>query len=78
MLSLLLTSGDTVTDFLQGFNTGVALYHLGRMRESSEYSEEVDVGRMRQLSHKKYLMPGTVGDQVRILIFLEEICLRIG
>ena len=49
----------------QGFNTGVALYHLGRMRASLEYAAEVDVARMRQLSHKKYLMPGTVGDQVR-------------
>jgi len=47
----------------QGFNTGVALYHLGRMRASLEYAAEVDVARMRQLSHKKYLMPGTVGDQ---------------
>ena len=49
----------------QGFNTGVALYHLGRMRASLEYAAELDVARMRQLSHKKYLMPGTVGDQVR-------------
>ena len=49
----------------QGFSTGVALYHLGRMRVSLEYATEVNVTRMRQLSHKKYLMPGTVGDQVR-------------
>ena len=63
----------------EGFNTGVALYHLGRMRASLEYAAEVffhrlnlylyaaevDVTRMRELSHKKYLMPGTVGDQVR-------------
>ena len=43
----------------------MALYHLGRMRVSLDYAAEVDVKRMRQLSHKKYLMPGTVGDQVR-------------
>ena len=49
---------------LQGFNTGVALYHLGRMRESLEYNMELDVARMRELSSEKYLMQGTVGDQV--------------
>ena len=48
----------------QGFNTGVALYHLGRMRESLEYNMELDVARMRELSSEKYLMQGTVGDQV--------------
>ena len=42
----------------------MALYHLGRMRESADYAKEVDVARMRHLSHKKFLMPGTVGDQV--------------
>ena len=42
----------------------MALYHLGRMRESADYAKEVDLGRMRYLSHKKFLMPGTVGDQV--------------
>jgi len=47
----------------QGFNTGVALYHLGRMRESLEYNMELDVARMRELSSEKYLMQGTVGDQ---------------
>ena len=51
---------------LQGFNTGVALYHLGRMRESLEYTIEVDVERMHKLSNEKYLMPGTLGDQVWI------------
>merc|ERR1712226_1179782 len=35
----------------QGFNTGVALYHLQRMRGSEEYGEEVEVARMRELSH---------------------------
>ena len=47
----------------------MALYHLGRMRASLDYGKEVDVKRMRKLSHKKYLMPGTVGDQVRTYLF---------
>ena len=42
----------------------MALYHLGRMRESLEYNMELDVARMRELSSEKYLMQGTVGDQV--------------
>ena len=42
----------------------MALYRLGRMRDSADDAKEVDVARMRHLSHKKFLMPGTVGDQV--------------
>ena len=48
----------------QGFNTGVALYHIGRMRTSLQYKKEVKVARMKKLTHDKYRMAGTVGDQV--------------
>ena len=48
----------------QGFNSGVALYHLGRMRASPQYKREVEVARMRELTHDKYRMAGTLGDQV--------------
>ena len=47
---------------LQGFNSGVALYHLGRMRESEEWEREVVVERMKEIAHQ-FLFAGTVGDQ---------------
>jgi hypothetical protein len=47
----------------QGFNTGVALYHLAKMRASKEFAAEVVTERMRDLAHYKYLVAGTVGDQ---------------
>ena len=47
---------------LQGFNSGVTLYHLGRMRESEEWEEELVVERMKEIAHQ-FLFAGTVGDQ---------------
>ena len=47
---------------MKGFNTGVALYDLAKMRSSALYAEETNVMRMGELA-KKYLFMGTVGDQ---------------
>jgi len=46
----------------QGFNTGIALYNLDKMRMSDEYEKETNVDRMAELA-KKYGMMGSVGDQ---------------
>lgn len=46
----------------QGFNTGVILYHLGKMRKSPIYAKEAKVNRITELA-KKYMIVGAVGDQ---------------
>ena len=40
----------------------MTLYHLGRMRGSEEYQEEVEVERMKEIA-QQFLFAGTVGDQ---------------
>ena len=52
----------TINDFTQGFNTGIALYDLDKMRMSDEYEKETNVARMAELA-QKYGMMGSVGDQ---------------
>ena len=47
----------------QGFNTGVALLNLEKMRESEEYLNSLEIETMIGLE-KKYNIRGTVGDQV--------------
>ena len=46
----------------QGFNSGVTLYNLKKMRYSPAYQQEVQVDRMKDLA-VKYMFAGTVGDQ---------------
>ena len=46
----------------QGFNSGVTLYNLEKMRKSLEYQQEVNIDRMEELA-VKYMFAGTVGDQ---------------
>lgn len=48
--------------FLQGFNSGVALYDLRRMRASPGWGEEVVLARMAALTRQFWVL-GTVGDQ---------------
>ena len=47
---------------VQGFNSGVTLYHLGRMRESQDWEVEVVPERMKEIAHQ-FIFAGTVGDQ---------------
>ena len=47
---------------IQGFNCGVALYHLKRMRESPEWEAGAGLERMTELS-RTFSVLGTVGDQ---------------
>eukprot|EP00090_Calanus_glacialis_P002986 TRINITY_DN12176_c0_g1_i1.p1 TRINITY_DN12176_c0_g1~~TRINITY_DN12176_c0_g1_i1.p1 ORF type:complete len:327 (-),score=72.77 TRINITY_DN12176_c0_g1_i1:66-1004(-) len=47
---------------LQGFNTGVALYNLAKMRASKEYTSVTSSVSMKKLA-EKYMIQGTVGDQ---------------
>ena len=47
---------------MQGFNTGVVLYRLDKMRESVLYNHYVTPGGVDQLM-KKYMFKMTVGDQ---------------
>ena len=47
---------------LQGFNSGVTLYHLGRMGENEEWEEELVLERMKEIAHQ-FMFAGTVGDQ---------------
>ena len=49
---------------MQGFNTGVALYDLEKMRGSEVYRDATNIEEMIRLE-KKYNIRGTVGDQVR-------------
>ena len=51
----------------QGFNTGVALLNLEKMRESEEYLNSLEIETMIGLE-KKYNIRGTVGDQVFIFL----------
>ena len=54
---------------LQGLNSGVALYHLERMRSSLVYREELTRERMAQLSDKYLPSPDwSLGDQVQQLL----------
>ena len=54
---------------LQGLNSGVALYHLERMRSSLVYREELIRERMAQLSDKYLPSPDwSLGDQVQQLL----------
>ena len=46
----------------QGFNSGVTLYNLAKMRDSPEWEAEVDVKRMKEIAHQ-FLFAGSVGDQ---------------
>jgi len=46
----------------QGFNTGVALYNLAKMRQSEAYRSMTSLASMRTLA-EKYMVHGTVGDQ---------------
>ena len=47
---------------MQGFNTGVALYNLDRMRTNKEYLAMTTLVEMKRLA-EKYMIQGTVGDQ---------------
>ena len=58
----------------QGFNTGVALLNLEKMRESEEYLNSLEIETMIGLE-KKYNIRGTVGDQV--LTFLSIVKKRM-
>jgi len=46
----------------QGFNTGVVLYDLAKMRQSQDYLEELDIDRMKEIKDYHSFL-GTVGDQ---------------
>ena len=48
---------------MQGFNTGVTLFDLAKMRSSKLYQEASKVTEMISLE-EKYKISGTVGDQV--------------
>ena len=47
---------------MQGFNTGVALYNLAKMRQSEAYKSMTSPTAMKRLA-EKYMVQGTVGDQ---------------
>ena len=46
--------------FLQGFNSGIVLYDLKKMRESVDYTENTKVENMLNLS-EKFMFAGSVG-----------------
>ena len=48
---------------LQGLNTGVALFHLQRMRESPEFAEYLQHDNIRKVC-EKFHFKGFIGDQV--------------
>ena len=50
---------------LQGLNTGVALFHLQRMRASQEFAEYLDHDKMKKVCDK-FHFKGFIGDQVKI------------
>ena len=58
----------------QGFNSGVTLYHLARMRDSQEFQAELDVLRMKEIAHQ-FKFAGSVGDQVAVSLYLETVYL---
>jgi len=55
-------SPEGLPGFYQGFNTGVALYNLTRMRQSEIYTKELQFTNMEDLV-KRYAVDGYVGDQ---------------
>ena len=57
---------------MQGFNTGVALYDLEKMRSSQPYQGAVEIEEMIRLE-EKYKIRGTVGDQVPL-----SVCISIS
>ena len=52
---------------LQGLNTGVALFHLQRMRDSQEFAEYLDHDNIKKVCDK-FHFKGFIGDQVDILL----------
>ena len=65
---------QTMNLISQGFNTGVALLNLEKMRESEEYLNSLEIETMIGLEIK-YNIRGTVGDQV--LTFLSIVKKRM-
>ena len=57
---------------LQGLNTGVALFHLQRMRESQEFAEYLHHDNIKKVCDK-FHFKGFIGDQVEIRIFPSEV-----
>ena len=47
---------------MKGFNTGVALYNLSKMRASEKYGQMASTTGIQSLA-EKYRIEGTVGDQ---------------
>ena len=55
---------------LQGLNTGVALFHLQRMRESQEFAEYLHHDNIKKVCDK-FHFKGFIGDQVELsLLFV--------
>jgi hypothetical protein len=52
-----------VIDIFQGFNTGVVLYDLEKMRKSESFLSEINEESFKALNNE-YQFTGTVGDQV--------------
>ena len=50
-------------DIFQGFNTGVVLYDLEKMRKSESFLSEINEESFKALNNE-YQFTGTVGDQV--------------
>ena len=55
---------------LKGFNTGVVIYDLERLREMNHLREYISPEYIKYLVNK-YMFFGTVGDQVQKYIFSE-------
>ena len=56
-VELIFFSSDS---FFQGFNSGIVLYDLKKMRESVDYTENAKVENMLNLS-EKFMFAGSVG-----------------
>ena len=41
-----------ITVLVQGLNSGLMLFQLGKMRESVEYKSELDAAKMEELSNR--------------------------
>ena len=50
-----------ITVMVQGLNSGLMLFQLGKMRENVEYKRELDVAKMEELSNR-FLPPRAVRD----------------